>query len=95
MMPNLNRPASLGLNQIMVKTNNKINIIYLYNLLSSDFGSHLIGRCVNGAVTKTITKGAIKKIPLMYPPLEMQNQFAEFVQQVDKLKFEVMMYLDI
>lgn len=27
------------------------------------------------------------KVPL--PPLELQNQFADFVKQVDKLKFEM------
>lgn len=88
-MPNLNRPVSLGLNQIMVRTNNKVNIIYLHNLLNTDYGIHQINRRVQGAVTKSITKGAIKEIPIMLPPIELQNQFADFVNQVDKLKFEM------
>ena len=88
-MPNLNRPVSLGLNQIMVRTNNKVNMVYLHNLLNTDYGIHQINRRVQGAVTKSITKGAIKEIPIMLPPIELQNQFADFVKQVDKLKFEM------
>ena len=29
----------------------------------------------------------VKAMPIMLPPIEIQNQFAHFVQQVDKLKF--------
>ena len=88
-MPNLNRPVSLGLNQIMVRTNNKVNMVYLHNLLNTDYGIHQINRRVQGAVTKSITKGAIKEISIMLPQIELQNQFADFVKQVDKLKFEM------
>ncbi|NSB99961.1 restriction endonuclease S subunit, partial [Clostridium saccharobutylicum] len=30
-----------------------------------------------------------KKIDVYIPPIELQNQFADFVKQVDKLKFEM------
>ncbi|MEG0181143.1 MAG: restriction endonuclease subunit S [Clostridium sp.] len=88
-MPYLNRPVTLGLNQIMVRINAKVNITYLYILLNSEYGKYQINRRVQGAVTKSITKGAIKEIPIMLPPIELQNQFADFVKQVYKLKFEM------
>ena len=31
----------------------------------------------------------IESMPVIIPPLELQNEFAKFVQQVDKLKFEM------
>ena len=88
-MPYLNRPVSLGLNQIMVRTNEKVNITYLHTLLNTDYGKHQIGTRVQGAVTKSITKGAIKEIPIILPPIELQNEFADFVKQVDKLKSQM------
>lgn len=88
-MPYLNRPVSLGLNQIMVRTNEKVNITYLHALLNTDYGKHQIGSRVQGAVTKSITKGAIKEIPIILPSIELQNQFADFVKQVDKLKSQM------
>ena len=32
---------------------------------------------------------ALKGLDIMMPPIELQNEFAQFVQQVDKLKFEM------
>ena len=44
---------------------------------------------VRGAVTKTITKDAVRKINIIVPPIRLQNQFANFVKQVNSLKFEM------
>ena len=41
-----------------------------------------------GATREAITKQQIKKLELIVPAIELQNQFADFVKQVDKLKFE-------
>ena len=72
----------------MVRIKENIPMPYLYQYLHSDYGELLISGCINGAVTKTITKTELKKIPVMMPPLELQNQFAAFVHQVDKSKVE-------
>ena len=93
-MPYLNRPVSLGLNQIMVRIKDNILMPYLYQYLHTDYGEFLISGCINGAVTKTITKTELKKIPVMLPPMELQMQFADFVAQVDKSKSEVKKALD-
>lgn len=88
-MPYLNRPVSLGLNQIMIRIKDTILMPYLYQYLHTDYGEFLISGCINGAVTKTITKTELKKIPILLPPMEFQQRFAEFVQQVDKSREEV------
>lgn len=85
-MPYLNRPVSLGLNQIMVRIKDNILMPYLYQYLHTDYGEFLISGCINGAVTKTITKTELKKIPVMLPPMELQREFVAFVEQVDKSK---------
>ena len=93
-MPYLNRPVSLGLNQIMVRIKDNILMPYLYQYLHTDYGEFLISGCINGAVTKTITKTELKKIPVMLPPMELQEQFADFVHQVDKSKVAIQAALD-
>ena len=93
-MPYLNRPVSLGLNQIMVRINNRTIMPYLYQYLNSDYGKQLIDGCINGAVTKSITKTELKKIPVIVPPIELQEQFATFVEQTDKSKFEIQKSLE-
>lgn len=42
-----------------------------------------------GATREAITKQQIENLELIVPPIELQNQFSEFVKQVDKLKFEM------
>ena len=93
-MPYLNRPVSLGLNQIMVRINNRILMPYLYQYLHTDYGEYLIAGCINGAVTKSITKTELRKIPVLLPPMDQQKVFQEFVAQVDKSKEEVQKSLD-
>lgn len=84
-MPNLNRPVSLGLNQLMIRLK-KLNTNYLYFLLSTDFGQMIINSKVKGAVTKSITKGAVKELPLLYPPPELQNKFEKILIQIEQVK---------
>ena len=93
-MPYLNRPVSLGLNQIMVRIKDNILMPYLYQYLHTDYGEFLISGCINGAVTKTITKTELKKIPVMLPPMELQREFVAFVEQVDKSKVAIKKSLD-
>lgn len=93
-MPNLNRPVSLGLNQIMVRINDRILMPYLYQYLHTDYGEYLIAGCINGAVTKSITKTELRKIPVLLPPMDEQEAFQEFVTQVDKSKFVVQQALE-
>lgn len=94
LMPVLNRPVSLGRNAFMFRFNDKINIIFLYFLLISDYGKKEIQQHVRGAVTKTITKDAARSVRIIIPPLNLQTQFADFVKQVDQSKSILQQELD-
>lgn len=73
LMPNLNRPVSLGMNQFMLrmKVDGKIDNILLYVFLNSSIGKLLIDRKINGTVPLTIDKEAIRSIyiPCFSPTL--------------------------
>lgn len=94
LMPVLNRPVSLGRNAFMFRYNEEINIIFLYHLLISEYGTKEIQQHVRGAVTKTITKDAARSVKIIIPPIELQNQFASFVEQTDKSKSAVKQVLE-
>ena len=67
--------------------NKKINSIYLYELLSMQTGYlNSLGR---GATFKEISKQIVENIKVKVPPIELQNQFSDFVHQVDKSKVAV------
>ena len=85
-MPHIGKPASLGRNAFMFRFDERINMVFLYALLTSDYGKVEIQQYVRGAVTKTITKASTKAIRIIVPPIELQNQFASFVEQTEKSK---------
>lgn len=52
---------------------------------------------VSGSTRLKLTQGKMKEIPILLPPLDKQKQFAAFVEQSDKSKFELQQtnaYLD-
>ena len=71
--------------------NTKVTNIYIQALLKSDyFDSEVLGK-VRGGTQKFISLGDIRKLEILVPPIDLQNQFAEFVEQTDKLKFDILM----
>ena len=66
LMPNLNRPVSLGMNQFLLrmKKNARVNNILLFVFLNSSVGKLIIERKINGTVPLTIDKEAIRSIYL-------------------------------
>ena len=87
LMPKPTMPASLGRNAFMFRFDERINNVFIYYLLTSDYGQREIQQYVRGAVTKTITKDDARAVLIIEPPIKLQKQFADFVQQVDKSKF--------
>ena len=94
LMPQINMPASLGRNAFMFRYDERINVKFLYHLLTSDYGKREIQQYVRGAVTKTITKNDARAVLIIVPPIELQNEFEVFVDQVDKSKVAVQKSLD-
>lgn len=90
LMPKIDKPASLGRNAFMMRFDeNKVNMNYLFYMLSTDFGTADIMSRTRGAVTKTITKDETRDIRYIDAPITVQNEFASFVEQIDKSKFVV------
>jgi type I restriction enzyme S subunit len=86
LMPNLNKPVSLGMNAYLLRFKEQANNIFIYYLLTSNFGEKAIQKHVKGAVTKTITKDAIRNIKIPFPPTELQNKFAQIVEKTETHK---------
>ena len=72
--------------------NNRINPLFLYTLLrlNTDYLNSL-GR---GATFKEISKKIVENIKIPVPSMDLQNQFATFVKQIDKSKVAVKNALD-
>ncbi|SJN52322.1 Type I restriction-modification system, specificity subunit S [Sphingobacterium faecium PCAi_F2.5] len=85
LMPYLNRPVSLGLNQLMIKISN-INMTFLLKQMSINSFKKYIKSKTQGAITKSITKGAVKDLEIILPPIALQEEFAKKIDIINKLK---------
>ena len=64
----------------------KINSRYLHAMILSDAVQRQIESKVKGIAQKTLNLSEIKSLRIPLPKMELQNQFADFVQLADKSK---------
>ena len=70
----------------------EISSIYLYELLKME--TEYLNSLGRGATFKEISKQIVENIRVKVPPIELQNQFDTFIEQVNKSKVEVQKALD-
>lgn len=63
-----------------------VNSFYLHSALLSPDGQRQIKERVKGIAQKTLNLSEVRKIMIPIPPIEIQNQFANFVEATDKSK---------
>ena len=63
------------------------NIKYLWIALNMPDTKKQFNDSLKGVGVPNLHLGEIKKTKLLIPPIELQNQFADFVKHIDKLKF--------
>ena len=88
--------GKLSINKIDMCTNQDIvslvgleksfNINFIYEQLRKY--EPYLKKYERGATIKGINTEMVKNIKIIIPPLSLQNEFAEFVTKIDKLKFE-------
>ena len=73
----------------ILKLKDNINSTFMEWLIDSNYTQQQILKSNNQSSQASLFQGKIKKLKAIVPPIELQNQFADFVKQVDKLKFEM------
>lgn len=71
----------------VIKPNKEINSAYLVGALNSESVINQLNKGAKGVAQKGIYLNDLKKIIIKVPPIELQNQFADIVKQIDKQKF--------
>ena len=65
----------------------KVNPYYLCTYINMPHGKKQIQEGTGGAAQQNFNVGKYNQLKLMLPPMEKQNEFVDFVKQVDKSKF--------
>ena len=87
--------SNISPNLIRIKADSqKVLPVYLFYYLTSELGQKRLDAYVNKTAKKNIAAKDIAKVLVPVPDIRVQNQFISFVEQTDKLKFEVQKSLD-
>lgn len=62
--------------------------MYLYSLLDSEYARHFFSKRAAGSTVKNLNKEIVGSMPVLLPPRERQHEYATFLTQVDKLRFD-------
>lgn len=80
--------------KLVFSDNEQFNRIFLMRFLSQNYIRKNLAKKAGGSTQINVGKPAILDIGILKPPIDSQNQFASFVQQVDKSKVAVQKSLD-
>ena len=72
---------------IKFKDDSRVLNTFVRSLLQSDYFDDAVLSKVRGGTQKFISLGDIRKLAVIVPPMELQEQFAAFVEQTDKSKY--------
>ena len=90
LMPNLNKPVSLGMNLFMIrfKKTSPITNVFAWLFLNTQLGKNIIERKINGTIPLTIDKEAIKSlyIPVMSQDFQSQLQHCVDYSELQLIK---------
>ncbi|SFQ82043.1 Type I restriction modification DNA specificity domain-containing protein [Bacillus mycoides] len=70
-----------------------VNEFVLFILTTDEYREYIRSVCVGGIDKRQINKEHLEEFPIICPPIKLQNQFTDFVKQVNKLKFEMEAHL--
>ena len=71
-----------------------INKVFVYGVMKSDAFAEFLENSSTKSTIKNVGLKAMREFRLILPPMELQEQFAAFVEQVDKSKFEIQKSLE-
>ncbi len=87
--------ANISPNLIRIKADSNVILpIFLFYYLTGEIGQKRLDTYVNKTAKKNIAAKDIVKVISPVPPLDLQQQFAAFIEQIDKTKSKVKQTLE-
>ena len=96
-VPNHILPARVNQHVAIIRCiTSMLNPVFANNMfLNTSFKGQLLNIGESGGATRqAITKQQLETLEVILPPIESQEQFATFVEQIDKSKFEIQQSLE-
>lgn len=81
--------VAFGKSVCYIDLKDNINRVFFYHALNSDIFQQYLENNANKSTIKNVNLEKIRNCHIFIPPLDLQNQFAEFVEQVEKNKEKI------
>lgn len=87
LVENILEPTVYESNMMRIRIDETINPVYLVKLLCTNFiYNQIVNRAKKAVNQASINQKDVNSFDILVPPIELQNQFAEIVKQVETLK---------
>lgn len=94
-VPNHVLPARVNQHVCIIRCKANISPVFLCCVLTDEnYQNHLWNIAGSGATREAITKQQVENLSIIVPPIDLQQQFAAFVEQTDKSKLAVKQVLE-
>ena len=81
--------CNVGRGIVPIRVKDEVNTVFLKQQFESYRIQQELKALAKGIALIQLNMEDLREFMIIVPPIELQNQFAEFVNQVDKLKFEM------
>ena len=79
---------------VRLKDSTSAHANYVCHYINSSFGKDYVEQSKVGVAQQNFGAKALAKMPIVVPPMELQEEFATFVEQTDKSKLAIQASLD-
>ena len=79
---------------VRLKDSTSAHANYVCHYINSSFGKDYVEQSKVGVAQQNFGAKALAKMPIVVPPMELQEEFATFVERADKSKFEIQKSLE-
>lgn len=87
--------ANINGHVYLVRLNENVNPLFVVTILTGEaYRKYIRKVCVGGIDKRQINLDQVEEFPIIFPPIELQNQFADFVFQIDKSKVAIQQSLE-
>ena len=81
---------------VRLKAEKTLPLYFINIFMNEKYQKDLLLKCVNGSTNQIeLSKEKFSKFKIPIPPIELQNKFAERVEKIEKLKFEIEKSIEI
>lgn len=75
-----------GTGSLYVRFSDELNKFFLFKILAHEKTINFLEKEARGVTMPNLNKSIIKRIPIFLPPITLQNQFAQIVENIDAQK---------